>query len=355
LRIFIMRTISSVRHYREKVSVAVVYAGFLLCAASCCCQVAYAGVKLPVDIRVEVSAGYDDNTVRTDKEKGSAFALYGLEMGKQFVLGKAWTLETLLEASYQDYERVEDNYLLQGSAALSRSLAQGRVLASIITEANAYRDDLIDEDDRNEFMAGIQVNWVFSSRLSLNLRHTWRWLDYRNWARPFAVRGKGRTDGPPGPDNFGIYANPNFSIDSPDDDLVTPFRPRDDRMANTGLSLDIFLPFSTTCTLHAGYTRLYSSLKIESYKQLQTGIGLVWKPADKWSVAVDGGWHRTKYHKANGIFRQTNYTRFAGMQVSRFWGRLEFFGHVVWSESDSSLDFENYNQTVTQCGFSWSF
>lgn len=321
---------------------------------------------LAIGLQAELSAGYNDNTYRTDREKGSGFTFYGLEINHQFTLAKSWTLDTLLLATYQDYEKVKDNYLLQSGAALSRPLAGGRIFPSLLIEANAYRDDLIKEDDRNEVMTGIQINWVLSRHLSLNTKQTLRWLDYRNWTKPFGVRGYDRTEDPPSPAESrrayfrrrleeNVYSDLSFSKNAENDSPVNPVRPRDDRIYHTGIGFDMFLPHTVTCSVCTGYTKLHASLKIESYKQINIVTSLSWQPSDKWLVELDGAWYRTKYYKATGVFKTTTYTRSIGIQCRRFFGKLELFGQFVWTDNNSSLGFENYNQAVTQCGISWSF
>jgi hypothetical protein len=322
-----------------------------------------------VDLLAELSAGFDSNPALTDPSDGSGFSVYALRAEQPFALTEDLALDLSAEGRYQDYWSVGDNYRLQAGTSLTYILADGRILPSLMGEVAAYRDALIEADDRNEAMAGIGADWIISNRLTLGFEQSYRWLNYRNWAKPFSGKGQGRqTDkgGKGGKRNATAFQPGKAwltSISDPDPKkgngrLNTFYPPRDNRLLSAALDLDIFILSSLTGRVYAAYGDLDASLDMESYREMQVGAALSWFPTPQWLVGVEGTWSRTEYHRVPQditCVRRTNYTWSAGIQVSRFWGDLELFGEMGWKSGDAPLDYESYTQTVIQCGLSYSF
>ncbi len=334
-------------------------------------QLFLAAYGTAMDFVVETAAGYDSNPALTERSESSGFSVYGLGMGCQFTLTDDLILEGLLEGRWQDYWEVGDNYLLQAKAALSYPLAKARVLSSLMGEVIAYRDNLVEEDERDEVMVGVQADWLISGRLTLVFEHAWRWLDFSNWSKPLSGRGQaGQLNGGMNPSGSVMGSQPG-AIGSPSQGqgmngpggygpmLGQILPPRDDLLIYTSLGLDIFLSPSISGSMYMAYGDLDSSITMpESYREIQAGISLVWVPAGKWRLEVETEWHRTEYHKVPETIiqiRPTNYTQSAGAKLSRFRGALELFGQVGFKKGDVPLDYNSYTQTVLQCGLSWSF
>ena len=323
-----------------------------------------------VDLTAELTGGYDSNPALTDPSDGSGFSVYGVRVGQPFVLTDGLGLDLSMEGRYQDYWSVGDNYRVQADGAVTYKLASGRFLPALLGEVAAYRDALIEADERNEAMVGIRADWIISSRLTLGFEQSFRWLSYSNWALPFSGKGQGRKetkDGKGGRSHSegflpeaGWKASP-WGLDAAENGkspLSTLYPPRDNRLLSTGLNLDIFILSSLNGRVFAAYGDLVSSLDMESYREIQAGAALSWAPASEWLVEAEAAWFRTDYHRVpeNMIrVRQTNDVWSAGIQVSRFWGTFEVFGQAGWKSGDAPLDYESYTQTVIQCGLSYSF
>jgi len=323
-----------------------------------------------VDLTAELTAGYDSNPALTDLSEGSGFSVYGLRAGQPFDLTDDLALDLSAEGRYQNYWSVGDNYRLQADGALTYTLAGGRFLPALMGEAAAYRDGLIEADERNEAMVGIRADWIISNRMTLGFEETYRWLNYLNWAMPFSGKGQGRQDvkggnkgGPSGTAFQGgrAWGPSQWGLDSSGkgkSPLNTLYPPRDNRLLSTALRLDIFILSSLTGRLYAAYGDLNSSLGMESYREIQGGASLSWAPAPEWLAELEATWFRTDYHSipANMIrVREANEIWSVGIQISRFWGDLELFGQAGWKSGDAPLDYESYTQTVIQCGLSYSF
>ncbi len=348
-----------------------------------------------VDLLAELTAGYDSNPALSDPSDGSGFSVYGLGLTQSLALSEDLALHLSAEARYQDYWSVGDNYRLQAGTALSYVLAEGKFLPSLIGEVAAYRDRLIEADERNEAMAGIAADWILTKRLTLGFEQSYRWLGYLNWAKPFSGKGQGRnvSNGGGGNGNGGgngsgggngngggggngsggggngsspadrcegIWASrpPDHGQGEGNGELNKLYPPRDNRLITTGVDLDIFILPSLTGRVYGSYGSLDSSLDMESFREIQAGAALSWEPAAQWLVGVEATWYRTQYYDVPEDItdvRRINYSWSAGLQVSRFWGDVEVFGQLGWKSGDAPLDYESYTETVIQCGLSYSF
>jgi len=298
-----------------------------------------------VDLTAELTGGYDSKPALTDPSEGSGFSVYGLGVGQSFGLAENLDLDLLVEGRYQDYWNVEDNYRIQADGAITYALFDGRFLHALIGEGALYRDGLIDADERNEAMVGLRADWILSSRMTLTVEETCRWLDYLNWAMPFSGKGQGRQDvsggkgGRPSHAGFqdGLRRGPSLS--DPDfpakgkSPLNTLYPPRNNRLLSTGLSLALFIFPSLNGRFYAAYGDLNASLDMESYREIQAGAALSWSPAPEWLADV------TRVRETDTIWS-------VGIQISRFWGDLELFGQAGWKSGDAPLDYESYTQTV---------
>ncbi len=362
---------------RQRGLSSLIYQAFLV--TFFCCQT----MGLPqaealdvLDLFVEGTTGYDSNPALEADADGSGFSVYTAGLGKQFRFENPLTLDTFLNAHYQDYWQVEDNYDVRGGGALSYPLANGRFMPALLLEAAVYRDHLVEAAERNEVMAGLAADLIVNSRINLRLENTWNRQHYLNWAQPFSGRGQGRPiqgqggGGAPGPSSLsnlvreglgslssgegsgGAYGCGKKSI------LNEYLPPRNNLLIRTVLTMDLFLMPSLSGSLYGGYTDLDSSVDLESYGQIEAGFSLAWEPFEEWRVMGEAKWYRMDYHHVPDSMhcvRETNTIYTLGLEVSRFWGSLEIFAAAAITNGEAPLDYESYSQTVVQCGFSWSF
>ena len=320
-----------------------------------------------MDLMAELSAGYDSNPALGDPAEGSGFSIYGAGAGHTFKWHDDLVLDASLEGRYQDYWQLEDNYRLQAGTALTYSMAEGRLLTSLMGEVAAYRDHLIEADERNEGMIGIGADWILTNRLTLGFEQSCRWLSYLNWARPFSGKGQGRNatkDGKGGKKKPAMSRAQGTTVPlshgsgSGNGQLQQYYPPRDNRLLYTAVDLNIFILPSLTGRLYVTYGDLSSSLDMESYWELGAGIGISWIPRDKWRVGFEVRGSRVRYDSVPEnmtCVRRTNTIGSLGMDVSRYWDDFELFGELGWTWGEAPLDYTNYTQTVILCGISYKF
>jgi len=329
-----------------------------------------------VNLFVEGTAGYDSNPALEADPEGSGFFVYAGGFGKYFRLTDQLTLDTFLNGRYQDYWQVGDNYDAKVGGTLSYSLADGRFTPAILLEAAAWRDHLVTAAERNEVTAGLAADLVLSNRINLRLQNTWNRQNYLNWAQPFSGRGQGRpiqgkggagrsspgqTDfeiAPPGKGSGEKGSGGKYSC-GPKSILNDYLPPRDNLLVETALTLDLFFLPSLTGSLRGGYGVLNSSVDLESYRRIETGISLLWEPFDQWQFIGEAGWYRMNYHhipdSMEKCVRDINTIYSLGVQIIHSWGPLGIFAGGTILNGEAPLDFESYSQTVVQCGLSWSF
>ncbi len=303
------------------------------------------------DMSVELDAGYDDNVSLSSTAEGSAFGSYRIKFYHQlFPDLPSADCDIFIDVSYQDYFRLGDNYELRPGISLTFPLSDGRIVPGIMSEALIYRDDFTEEDDRNEIMAGVQLEWLTTARVSLGFRQTWTWLDY---TEPVILQ----TDIPslrPGK-GWGMPGGPHHHHQEDDDTQEQTSSSRDDHLRSTGIRGTLFLTPAIQTHISLEHNRLDSSVETESYRQNSGMLSLLWEPSDLWEISATTFWKRAEYDQDIENTDRTDTTYDVGLGISYFINNLELFFHVEQTENDSPLDIESYCQTVTQCGLIFSF
>jgi hypothetical protein len=339
---------------------------------------------------MEFSAGYNDNPEEVEDGRGSTFARYSLSVDRSFFFSPLGAYaDVSVSGAYQAYARLEDNYGAGVSAELVRPWFNGVLLPSLTCEVGILRDELVEEDERNEFAVGAGITWAVNRYMELTVDRSWKWLDYRHETRPFSGRGAGHLSSGPGRQTSGLRSttaavSPGYGESSPggwggqheggkgeggedsggqgcgqpggqcDGAGQEPLR-RDDRLETTGVVWSLFPGSDITCAFSADYLRLYSSSHLEAFRQVRLGVQTAWEPARSWSIGLGFDWFRTEYDKGPRNTERTDYARHAALGISRFFGSYEVFVVVDWFENDSPVESESYTETVTQCGLAWSF
>lgn len=317
--------------------------------------------------------GHDSNPDLSADAKGSWFSVYNGGIGKRFLLSDQLVLGTFMDGRYQDYWQTEDNYQARAGGSLSYALMEGRFTPAFLLEGALKRNHLVTAEDRNELMAGLAADIIMGTRVNLRFENTWSRQNYLNWAQPFSGRGQGRgTQGKGATVNTGAFFRNRDFLEGPTGGrggggqygcgrksiLYTYLPPRKNLLVNTSLAMDLFLTASLSASLYGGFAVLNASEDLESYRNLETGISLLWQPFDKWQIMGEAQWSQMNYHKVPDCMRQCvrdmNDIYAMGFQVSRFWGAFEIFLTAGFTRGEAPLDYVTYRQTVIQCGLAWS-
>jgi len=316
--------------------------------------------SLSFETLIETAAGYNDNVPLLPDKTGSAFMRYQMKSDHRFFSGSlAWDGDVFVTGIYRDYFQVSDNYQIKAGGSLNYALSDGRLPVGVSSEAMLYRDDYIEEDDRSEISFAAQMDWLATSRMTLGLRQSWIWADYRN---PFIISTSGHHYGPgAGMMNcegqgqsseltFGnkVCADGREMSGQPLSDEVS----RNDRIHITGLKAMFFLTPEIQSDLLFEHRRLNSSSDMESYSRNSLSLSLLWTPNDLWEISSTAAGRRAEFDDETDR-RDTLYSGSIG--ISRFIGKFELFFQFEWTKNDSSLDIECFRQTVTQCGMALSF
>lgn len=271
------------------------------------------------DMSVELAAGYDDNVSLSSTAEGSAFGSYQIKFYHQFLPDLlSADCDIFIDGSYQDYFSMGDNYELRPGISLTFPLSNGRLVPGIMAEVLIYRDDFIKEDDRDEIMAGVQLEWLTTARVSLGFHHIWAWLDYTEpvilqTVRPSSGPGKGR----------GMPGGPHHQ--EHDDTHQHTSSSRDDHLRSTGIQGMLFFTPEIQGHISLEYNRLDSSIETESYRQNSGILSLLWAPGDLWEISATTFWKRAKYDQDIENTDRTDTICNAGLGISCFIDKFEFF------------------------------
>jgi len=279
-------------------------------------------------------------------------------------------------------------------------------------EANAYRDDYVREDERDQYLAGMRLTWIASRFFNFSFVGAYSRLNYKHASYSFAESSGGAypaadwfkslaglagalssagagsraaearrngNEGGFGGGNGGGYGygwgaggtgsdsgnGPSLAGSSSQaagnfggsdlQDLEVVKTSRNDHLVSGNVVCDLFLTPAVNGGITAGYARLHSNDSFETYRQLQANVWISWDLAPEWRLRLDSGLCRTAYDQSPLSKQRTDKTYSAGAQLSRFFGSVEVYGKISWLKNNSIINSEFYHQMVTQCGFSLHF
>ena len=324
---------------------------WLLCLSGICLLWTMQAAAL--DMAFEVAAGYDDNVTRSHDASGSGFGAYKISLGQPFLSKIKWLDgDAFMDVSYQDYFRVSDNYQLKTGGLLACSLADGRVLPSLMYEAKFYRDDEVEWDEMDEHRLEGQLEWLMSGRFTINIQQAWAWQSYchpvevqscgrSSLTKPQCAMSQGGHAGGGNPSGHGNMTGKKQEIIS-----------RDDRLSQSGFRLTAYLSPNLEADVSLAHARLSSSVETESYRENSISLSMRWFPDDSWKISAMTSWKDADYP---GSPDRSDTGLALNLGVSCFINKYEIFVHAEWLDNDSSLDAESYRQVVTQCGVSLLF
>lgn len=312
---------------------------------------AWPSVAECADFSLETSAGYNDNPAQTNNRKGSGFIFHRAGLSDTWQLGGGASFMGLLEGSYQNYTRVGDNYFLKARGELTRPVLGSRLVPALLMEANSYRDDYMPEDDRDQYLAGLRLSWIYSRFMTLSLEGTYSRLNYKNSSYSYA-EPQGQEASAAG---LLSPAGSGSGTEADLQDLSVVKTSRNDHLTNGDFICDLFLTPTVYGSILTGYSRLHSTDDFETYRQVHASTRLTWDMTEVWRLQLESGLWRTAYDESPLHTNRTDKTFFAGAQVSRFFGPVEVYGKMTWLKNNSKVNSEFYHQMVTQCGFSWYF
>ncbi|MEZ4524750.1 MAG: hypothetical protein R2941_02370 [Desulfobacterales bacterium] len=299
-----------------------------------------------LDTSLEFSTGYNDNVPKTPDAEGSGFWLCEIRLLQRLFSGSADAEGQIsAEAAYQDYFRTGDSYHLQAETELAWPLSDGRIIPGIFSDVLVYRDDAVEEDERSEVTAGGFADWLASPYLTLGIRQSWSWADYRNPAAGCGCRstlsGQSEHAGGKGMNS--------------DHSCLTENKNRDDRMQTVGIHSTFYLSPALAAEILGEHIRNRSSVKTESCNENALTASVAWNPSEFWEISVLGSARHLRYEKAMHDEDRKDTVFHAALRVSRFIGKFELRVQAQWTHNDSSEEKEDYRQQVMQCGFGFSF
>ncbi len=338
----------------------------------------HATPAFPLETRIDLWAGHDNNPGLSSDRQPSAYIAGGVDVGHTIYLPFGVEDRFRISASYTDYLDTGDNWRAATGMELSRGLLRGLLVPSLDLSMGLYRDQLVREDERNQGSVALSLDMVLDSA-TMGLGYSWTWLDYRHGeealagtTRPFGT-GMGSLGG-----EGGSFSHITISRAMEARHMMGPggdhgdrmpgqgqmghemyrsgqvSEPRDDRYEKASVRIIGIMPWGMKARFGVDRSRLFSSLALESFKGWRIAADLVVPAPLGAYVTIHGSWTRRKYENSPGEDRK-EYTRDLGMEITK---RLPLFIlglRLEFLDNDSEIPGEAYSRTTWGIGLSRAF
>lgn len=293
------------------------------------------------DMSLGTAMGYDDNVPKISEGKGSGFCLYQLNISQPLNIN-SFNMELSAQGAYNDYFRLEDNYFINPGAQITFPLYNKQVIPGIFSDVLLFRDNYLNQDSKNEVSAGFFSQWLVSAYLTLGIRQTWQWSDYKE---PLEMQMSEQEHGNQGKmgKNSGQPLKQDFAGS------------RDDNISKSALQGIYYFSPDIEAEFLFEHIRLNSSSIIESYKQNKISGFLIKNIEDRWEFSIIGSVGILDYESVPGRDDRQDTAWNAGVAAAYFLKSLEFRFQYEWEYNDSDEYNESFHKQVTQCGLIWSF
>ena len=299
---------------------------------------------LALDTDLEITIGYDDNPAEVNDTDGSGFARYRIQLGQSFFKdAKGPDVDIYFDTAYDHYFDLEDNYRLRAGATLDAAPGFARFHPGLFTEAVAYRDDLVADDERDELVFGGFIQWVVDAQFTLTFRELFSRVDYRNRVSLPGQRAH----------NTGRRKGPGGHQQPPDDDLIT--FTRDDDIWSSEAVATYYISADIQADLSFRYRDVASSDNFESLQEYGGSARIGWFNPKMVEIFLSGFWSSLEYEEApQNIDRSDDFYGF-GVGANREMGKITVYLQFDRIINDSPVEGENYEKAVAQCGIVYSF
>lgn len=298
---------------------------------------------LTLETSIQISSGFDSNASRRENSESSFFAHYDLSLEHSFFHSQnPVDLNGYFQGFYQDYFQLKDNYGVKVGGSIGVPLKNGLVLPRIIGEGFIFRDDLVKEDEKNEWMIGGDLRWHMSGRLTLDIHQTWTWIDYR---LPFIMVHQMSPQRHGRKEMVSLIERPRGVQEIEQNDVL----------CSSSIDTIFYLTPALNTKISAGYGTLDSSVKTESYTITSFGFSANWSINDNWGVEGGFSWMFKSFDHIASMYDREDTIWTGWTRMSYQFSFVEMFIRGDWIYNASTLDQETYHRVITQCGIEFSF
>ncbi|NEX19961.1 hypothetical protein G3480_06480 [Thiorhodococcus mannitoliphagus] len=294
----------------------------------------------PLQLGLDLSAGYDTNPAQSQEGPELAFARYAVTLSRPIPWNES-NLGLSIGGWYRDYEAANDSYRLTLGADWQHDLWEGLGLLRLALEGAAYRDALVPADERDEIAVTARVARILNARATLGLTAEARRLAYRNASLPWSGR--------PGSSRAGASAGRSESAGM---GLATR---RDDDLFGVGLDLSYDWAPEVATRLSLTAARCDSPVPVQAYWRHGVGLDVETIPRASWRLSLGLSLSRTAYDRAPRRDTRTDDQLGASLALRRDLGEVEGFCALAWLKSDSTVESRSFRQWVSSCGLAWSY
>ncbi len=315
-----------------------------------------------MDSTISVSGGYDSNIGQDEHNNESFFSEYQFKSNFAKNLEKL-DIETNLSVSsnYRDYFSYDDNYLLRLDLIFSRNFPKS-IKGELFLTSYLYRGDFLTDDENNTVGIGYSMTFYGLSYSEIYIDAGYYSREYKNDVMPFSGRSKKSFNDV---ESFSsVISNDSHTKDNGSKgngngrggSKLTEPEQRIDSIIKTTAGLKKFFTSKINLEFSIDYERLVSEIDLESYHSLGIKGEIIWMPANNIKFDLVSGISEAYYDKLINITdtrKDQLYT--LNLRTSYYFNKMELYVFYDYQQNNSPLKTEDFIQSVTACGISYSF
>ncbi len=311
------------------------------------------------DLEMSVGGGYNDNPRLEKGSEGAAFSQAEINIWQTLSLASYPSTAITFSgfADYQQYDGLDDNWQLGVGFETASKLPGLPCSIELFSEAAAYRNPLVDDNDFDALGLGGRLIWFVNSRLNLEFEAGLNWEDY------LQTVASGNNKKIPGQNlnenlNNGQAKDQNI-LHGADKKNGQPRNhncgDRSDRLA--AAALKVFYAFSPylDCGSELFWRHRYSSIDTERRSAYGLGVNLNWHPTPTlelfWILSGERVPYKYDFQKKERIEKIYN------SEVTASWrrGNWTISGTWNWNNRDSIVNADDYRRNQWQGRLTYSY
>jgi len=338
---------------RNLIHLIIIYSSFILFIVN----ISTSTNVFSMDLNISASGGYDSNIAQNDEKNSSFFSEYQIKSNFEKKLNNL-DIETNLSisANYRDYVSYDNNLLLRSDLVFSRDFPKF-IKGEFFVTSYLYRDDFIYEDERNTFGTGASLTFYGLSNWEFYIDTEYFFSGYINEVLPNS--GSPRKSFSLAKPICASQKNSHFDGDDNTNgkgkNAQEP-HDRNDDIIKTRAGFVNFFSKHINFEFSIDYERLVSEIDLESYFSVGINTEIIWMPANNSKfdlVSRISDYYYDKFLNSDDNRKDQLYN--LNLRASYFFNKMELYAFYDYQMNNSQLNEEDFIQSVTACGISYSF
>lgn len=303
--------------------------------------------------------GHDSNPTRSSLAHESYFTEYRFLMEESLAHHNA-QFGIAAIGDYQDFENGNSKQQYGLVADWSYSADNGTNWFDAAAKAIRYKDDLMVEDERDEFALLFGWSHLIDARSEIAITTQWQRLDYRLPSLPLPppktapLNHKPHTFNHPSSHHSHSEPHPPLQPKEPHGDALNTISRRDE-LAELSVEYGYHWGPTTRSFLSADVAHIDSTISQE--KHLSKGIELTLEHIhnQQWQFMLSSRWENRDYASSVDIEQRNDDVVSLSAKLKRWFGDTELSCEWLYIKHDSNISLENYRRSISRCGLTWYF